>query len=131
MTTTNDRQQQLNKFIALKKQQATKAKQDVVSKAAKEIVKAELAAVNKKYDMSFDEEEECLIVKNNKTKEVVKISHSPFMYHLSKMITKSGYNLDGQQQDYVAAMAILHSRETDVVKSEQLAKEVFQQIMGL
>ncbi|WP_025744940.1 hypothetical protein [Salinivibrio costicola] len=71
MTTTNDRQQQLNKFIALKKQQATKAKQDVVSKAAKEIVKAELAAVNKKYEMSFDEEE-CLIVKNNKTKEVVK-----------------------------------------------------------
>lgn len=131
MTTTNDRQQQLNKFIALKKQQATKAKQAEIKKSDQEIIRQAISKANRKYDMSFDDATECLLIKNNKTSEVVKISHSPFMYHLSSLITKSGYNLDGQQQDYVAAMAILHSSETDVVKAEELARDVFKQVTGL
>ncbi|OOF24018.1 hypothetical protein BZJ19_11610 [Salinivibrio proteolyticus] len=131
-TQADSRSEQLKAWVA--KHKAVKesaAKQAEIKKSDQEIIRQAISKANRNYDMTFDEVEECLLVKNNKTSEVVKISHSPFMYHLSKMITKSGYKMDGEQQDYVAAMAIMHSVETDVVKAEELAKEVFTQVMGL
>ncbi len=53
------------------------------------------------------------------------------MYHLSKMITKSGYKIDDNQHDFIAAMAIMHAGEKDVVKAEELAKDVFKQVTRL